>query len=212
MESTAALGRLPALALPVPVRQRGRVARVDYAGLTDEQLLGRVADHRDEDAFAELYQRYSRPVYSLIARLLRDRTTGEDVMQEAFSAVWRAARSYRQDRGSVVAWLFTIARNAAVDAARSRRPVSFGDPPESIDLEPTPDVRVAADMEAFRVHVAVDSLPRRERDVIALAYFEGLSQSEVADRLRIPLGTVKTRTRSALGRLAERLEREGVTS
>lgn len=184
---------------------------MDYGGLTDEQLLRRVADHRDEEAFTELYRRYARPVYSLIARLLRDRTTGEDVMQEAFGAVWRAARSYREDRGSVVAWLFTIARNAAVDAARSRRPVAIGDPPESIDPSPAPDTRVAADMDAFRVHAAVDSLPGREREVIALAYFEGLSQSEVADRLGIPLGTVKTRTRAGLGRLAERLEREGVT-
>jgi RNA polymerase sigma-70 factor (ECF subfamily) len=191
-------------------RVRGRVEPVEYGSLTDEQLLGRVADHRDPEAFSELYTRYARAVYSLVARTLRDRDASEDVMQEAFTAVWRAARSYKPERGSAVAWMFTIARNAAVDAARARRPVAFGDPPESPDPGPAPDVEVAAGLDAFRVHAAVDGLPEREREVISLAYFQGLSQSEVADRLELPLGTVKTRTRAGLARLADRLDREQV--
>ncbi len=189
---------------------RDRVECVEYGSLTDEQLLERVADHRDAGAFSELYSRYARAVYSLVSRTLRDRDAGEDVAQEAFTAVWRAARSYKPERGSAVAWLFTIARNAAVDAARARKPVAYGDPPDSPDPSPTPDVEVAAGLDAFRVHAAVDALPEREREVINLAYFEGLSQSEVADRLALPLGTVKTRTRAGLARLADRLEREQV--
>jgi RNA polymerase sigma-70 factor (ECF subfamily) len=200
----------PAAGLRVAGASRGRVECVEYGSLTDEQLLGRVADHRDSDAFTELYGRYARAVFSLVARTIRDRDAGEDIAQEAFTAVWRAARSYKPERGSAVAWMFTIARNAAVDAARARRPVVFGDPPDSPDPAPTPDVQVSDSMDAFRVHAAVDSLPEREREVIAMAYFEGLSQSEVAEKLHVPLGTVKTRTRSGLARLAERLDREQV--
>jgi RNA polymerase sigma-70 factor, ECF subfamily len=183
---------------------------VQYDGLSDEQLLQRVADHRDGDAFTELYARYARAIYSLVSRVVRDRDAGEDVAQDAFTAVWRAARSYRPERGSAVAWMFTIARNAAVDSARARRPLPIGEPPESPDPAPQPDAEVSQAFDAFRVHTAVDALPAKERDVIALAYFEGLSQSEVADRLELPLGTVKTRTRAALARLAERLGHEQV--
>jgi RNA polymerase sigma-70 factor (ECF subfamily) len=200
----------PAARLQAGNAVRARVECVEYGSLTDEQLLGRVADHRDGEAFSELYARYSRAIYSLVSRTLRDRDAGEDVAQDAFTAVWRAARSYKPERGSAVAWMFTIARNAAVDAARARRPMAYGEPPDAADPAPTPDVEVAAGMDAFRVHAAVDALPEREREVIALAYFEGLSQSEVADRLTLPLGTVKTRTRSGLARLAERLDREQV--
>jgi RNA polymerase sigma-70 factor, ECF subfamily len=187
-----------------------RVAPVEYAAFTDEQLLGRVADHRDAAAFTELYGRYGRAVYTVVARQLRDQAAGEDVVQEAFAAVWRAARSFRPERGTAVAWMFTIARNAAVDAARARRAIPVGDPPDTADPSSPPDEQVISDLEAFRVHTAVDSLPEREREVIALAYFEGLSQSQVADRLGLPLGTVKTRTRAGLERLAGRLETERV--
>jgi len=183
---------------------------MEYGALTDEQLLVRVADHRDESAFDELFRRYSRAVYSLVVRVLRDRDAGEDIVQDTFAAIWRAASSYRPDRGKATSWVFTIARNAAVDAARSRRTVT-GELPETIDPGPGPDALAGAEMDAFRVHLAVDSLPPREREVISLAYFDGLSQSEVAARLELPLGTVKTRTRSALGRLAERLDREEVS-
>ena len=211
MTSTVALESAgPAARMRASRAARDRVECVEYGSLTDEQLLGRVADHRDAEAFSELYSRYARAVYSLVSRTLRDRDTGEDVAQEAFTAVWRAARSYRPERGSAVAWLFTIARNAAVDAARARKPVAYGDPPDSPDPSPAPDVEVAAGLDAFRVHAAVDALPEREREVINLAYFEGLSQSEVADRLALPLGTVKTRTRAGLARLADRMEREQV--
>jgi RNA polymerase sigma-70 factor (ECF subfamily) len=188
------------------------VAGVDYVPLTDEQLLARVADERDGDAFDELYRRYSRAVYSLVLRVVRDAALGEDVVQETFAAVWRAARSYRQERGSATAWLFTIARNAAVDAVRSRRTTVAGDPPDVPDNAPTPEEQTVAELEAFRVHVAVDELPDREREVIELAYFHGLSQSQVAQRLELPLGTVKTRTRAGLARLAERLQHERVMS
>jgi RNA polymerase sigma-70 factor, ECF subfamily len=183
---------------------------MDPGGLSDEQLLEQVAADRDAEAFEILYRRYSRAIYALVQRVLRDRHAADDVSQEAFAAVWRAARGYRRERGTASAWLFAIARNAAVDAARARVPLVVGDPPDVPDHGPLPETTAIADMEAFEVHVAVDSLPDREREVIELAYYSGMSQTEVADRLSLPLGTVKTRTRAALGRLAGVLEERGV--
>jgi RNA polymerase sigma-70 factor (ECF subfamily) len=183
---------------------------MDPGELSDEQLLEEVADRRDPDAFAVLYGRYSRAVYSLVMRLLRDHHAADDVSQEAFAAVWRAARGYRRDRGTAAGWLFAIARNAAVDAARARVPLVVGDAPERPDLAPLPDDAAIAEMEAFQVHVAVDALPDREREVIELAYYSGLSQTEIAERLELPLGTVKTRTRTALARLSRELECRGL--
>ena len=190
------------IAPAVPHPRSTTLVRMDLGGLSDEQLLERVAERRDADAFAVLYRRYARAVYSLVVRLLRDSATADDVAQEAFASVWRAARGYRRERGSAAGWLFAIARNAAIDTTRTRVALVIGEPPDEPDPGPLPDDEAIAEMEAFRVHAAVDALPAREREVIELAYYGGLSQSEVADRLDIPLGTVKTRTRTALQRLA----------
>lgn len=183
---------------------------VDYGACSDEELLETVARSRDEAAFEELYRRYARAIYGVVRKMLGDHARSEDVVQEAFANVWRAAGGYRRERGVATGWLFAIARNAAADALRARTLQLGGDPPDVVDPEPLPDERAGAAQEAFRLHAAVDALPEREREVIALAYFDGLSQSEVAERLDIPLGTVKTRTRSGLSRLAERLSGDKV--
>jgi RNA polymerase sigma-70 factor (ECF subfamily) len=172
---------------------------------TDEDLLELVARRRDADAFEVLYGRYARAVYGVVRRVVGDPGRSEDVVQEAFASVWRAAASYRRERGTAAAWLFAISRNAAADALRARVPAVLADPPDQADPAPGPGETTASTLEAFTVHAAVDALPHREREVIELAYYQGLSQSEVAERLSLPLGTVKTRTRSGLSRLAERL-------
>jgi RNA polymerase sigma-70 factor, ECF subfamily len=183
---------------------------VDHGACSDEELLELVARRRDDAAFEELYRRYARAIYGVVRKMLGDHARSEDVVQEAFANVWRAAGGYRRERGVATGWLFAIARNAAADALRARTVQPVGDPPDVADPDPMPDEQVGAAQEAFRLHSAVDALPEREREVIAMAYFEGLSQSEVAERLDIPLGTVKTRTRSGLSRLAERLSGEKV--
>jgi RNA polymerase sigma-70 factor (ECF subfamily) len=185
-----------------------RLAPVVPESLTDEDLLERVARERDQAAFEILYERYSRAVFSLVSRILRDRHTGEDVAQEAFAAVWRAAAGYHRGRGSAAGWMFAIARNAAIDAGRARVPLAVGELPDRPDPSPLPDAQAISELESFRVHLAVDSLPEREREVIELAYFSGLAQSEIAQQLELPLGTVKTRTRSALQRMAPMLREE----
>jgi len=174
----------------------------------DEDLLRRVAD-RDRDAFETLYRRYARPVYALAVRRLGDREGAEEAVQETFAAVWRSARSFRPERGAASSWLYAIARNAVVDRFRAR-PDPVAEPPETISEQAGPDERAEAGWLAWRVHRAVSQLPQHEREVVELAYWKGLSQSEVASRLEIPLGTVKTRTRAALARLADALEGEDV--
>jgi RNA polymerase sigma-70 factor, ECF subfamily len=173
---------------------------------TDGDLIRRVA-RRDANAFETLYRRYARPVFGLALRRLGDRMRAEDAVQETFAAVWRSAPTYKPERGAGAPWLYAVARNAITDRARNRSEPP-GDPPEVPSNEAGPDERAEAEYVSWRVHRALESLPRNERDVIELAYYGGLSQSEVADFLGIPLGTVKTRTRAGLGRLADLLEGE----
>jgi RNA polymerase sigma-70 factor (ECF subfamily) len=190
--------------LALPSRRREHSPVVVVMEQLDEALLGRVAE-RDEEAFAELYDRFSRAVYTLCVRTLGDRGRAEDAAQEAFASIWRSAGTFDRRRGSAAAWIFAVARNAATDSARRRVPTPVDSGPETADPAPLPDERAVASAEAFRVHAALGVLGDREREVIELAYFSGLSQSEIAERLKTPLGTVKTRTRSALRRLATEL-------
>ena len=146
-------------------------------------------------------------MFGLALRRLGDRGRAEDAVQETFASIWRSARSYRPERGPGAPWLYAVARNAIVDRARGR----YEPPAEVPDLpsdESGPAERAEAGWVSWRVHRALEELPEREREVIALAYWSGLSQSEVAEFLAIPLGTVKTRTRAALARLAQILEGE----
>src|SRR5581483_5355197 len=173
---------------------------------TDEELLERVG-RRDHDAFEALYKRYSRSVLGLALRRLGDRGRAEDALQETFTAIWRAARTYKPERGKAAPWLFAVARNSISDRGRARR-----EPPAEAPDEPTmeagPDERAEQSWLSWRVHGALETLPDHERELIELAYWSGLSQSEIAALVGIPLGTVKTRTRSALARLADELEEE----
>lgn len=187
-------------------REAMSIDRLTHAELTDGELVERVGEG-DRDAFEELYRRYARPVLGLALRRLGDRGRAEDAVQDAFTAIWRSAGSYDAERGQGGAWLYTVARNAIVDGAR-RRPEPPMEAPEEASSDRGPDERAEASWLAWRVHSALERLPEHERPVIELAYWGGLSQSEISKRLDVPLGTIKTRTRSALGRLADLLEEE----
>jgi RNA polymerase sigma-70 factor (ECF subfamily) len=123
-------------------------------------------------------------------------------VQETFASIWRSAGTYRPDRGPGAPWLYAVARNAIVDRARNRTEIP-ADIPDEAAQEPGPAEQAEQGWVSWRVHRALEELNEREREVISLAYWSGLSQSEVAEYLGIPLGTVKTRTRAALARLAE---------
>jgi RNA polymerase sigma-70 factor (ECF subfamily) len=161
------------------------------------------------DAAAELYDRYAAQVYALARRIVRNDGDAEDVVQEVFSQAWRTADRYDSRRGSVIGWLLTITRTRAIDKIRARqaRPDTEGQVlPEALAAAdpPQPDVLVAAE-QASRVRAALLELPAPQRTALELAYYEGLTQSEIADRLSEPLGTVKTRMRTALSTLRARL-------
>ena len=193
------------LALDLPARSTGRERQPPAAAqCSDGELLHRIAAG-DREAFDVLYRRFVRPVFALALRRLGDRGRAEDATQETFASVWRSAASYRPERGAGAPWLYAVARNAIVDRtrARSEPPVEAPDEPSS---ELGPPEEAERSWLAWRVHRALQELPDHERPLLELAYWSGLSQSEIADFLNIPLGTVKTRTRSALGRLADELE------
>ena len=173
---------------------------------SDSELIQRAATG-DRSAFEDLYHRYARPVFGLALRRLGDRGRAEDAVQETFASIWRSAASYRPDRGPGAPWLYAVARNAIVDRARARTEVP-SDIPDEATTDAGPSDRVEQGWVAWRVHRALEELPEREREVLALAYWSGLSQSEVAEFLGIPLGTVKTRTRAALAKLADILGEE----
>jgi RNA polymerase sigma-70 factor, ECF subfamily len=191
--------------LPRPA-EPATIRAVAVNDCTDGELIRRTADG-DRGAFEVLYRRYSRPVFGLALRRLGDRGRAEDAVQETFASIWRAARSYRPERGPGAPWLYAVARNAITDRGRARTEPP-ADVPEQVSPDSGPLERAEAGWTAWRVHRALESLNANERTVIELAYWSGLSQSEVAEYLGIPLGTVKTRTRAALGRLAGLLDEE----
>jgi len=173
---------------------------------SDGELIQRTA-RNDHDAFDLLYRRHSSRVLGLALRRLRDHGRAEDAVQETFAAIWRSAGSFRPERGSGTVWLYTVARNAIIDRSR-RRVDPVTEPPELEFDGPGPDAETVDGWVRETVHRAVGELPEHEREVIALSYWHGLSQTEVAEQLDLPLGTVKTRARRGLARLADRLERE----
>ena len=193
------------LALDLPAQSTQREGRpVPAERSSDGELLQRIAGG-DREAFDVLYHRFVRPVFALALRRLGDRGRAEDATQETFTSIWRSAASYRADRGPGAPWLYAVARNAIVDRARARSETPT-EVPDEASSEPGPSDEAERSWLAWRVHRAMQELPEHERPLLELAYWSGLSQSEIADFLNIPVGTVKTRTRSALGRLADALE------
>jgi RNA polymerase sigma-70 factor (ECF subfamily) len=173
----------------------------------DIQALER-AQSGDARALAELYDRYTPLLYPLALRILRNPTDAEDTLQDSWLQVWRRAAAYNRRRGTVAAWLLTVVRSRALDRYRSRtsraRAESRVDP-EPTSSPPDPPTSAVRGQIATRVREALAGLAPQQRQAIEIAYFEGLSQSEVAERLKTPLGTVKSWTRQGLMRLRELL-------
>lgn len=171
------------------------------------ELLERVA-RKDQKAFEELYDLYAKLVYSLIASIVKKQEEAEDVLQEVFVQVWERAISFRGTRGNVYSWLVALARNRAIDRIRSKdyRKQNLTETeldPDSMTLtgEAGPLDALVARERATLVKQALQQIPQEQRQVIEIAYFGGYSQSEIAEQLSIPLGTVKTRMRQGMKKL-----------
>jgi RNA polymerase sigma-70 factor (ECF subfamily) len=173
------------------------------ASRTDTELLASVA-RGDENAFLVLYDRLAPQVHGLVLRILGDTMLAEEATQDTFLKLWARARQFDAERGSLLAWLLTMARRTALDRIRleHRRPVlSDATEPEAL-LDSIPDGDSLSEERRWRsLRMVVQSLPRDQREVIELAYFQGLSQSEIAEVLGWPLGTVKSRLRGAMEKL-----------
>ena len=169
----------------------------------DIELVAKVA-RGDEQAFLKLYDRHASHVYALTLRILSDPMLAEEATQDTFLKLWSRARQYLADRGSLLVWLLTIARRTALDRIRleTRRP-QLSDLQDPDDIWPSlPDPVTLSEENRWRsMHFAIQSLAPDQRQVLMLAYYQGLSQSEIAEVLGWPLGTVKTRLHTAMKQL-----------
>jgi RNA polymerase sigma-70 factor, ECF subfamily len=177
----------------------------------DRDLLRQVALGSAE-AMRQVYARCSARAFAIAVRLLPSRAEAEEVLQETFLEVWRRAREFDPERGGLETWVMTIARTRTIDRLRSLGTVSrmvegmAQQPPPVSATPPAPDDTASAKQDQQRVRGALARLPPEQREVVLLAYFDGLSQSEIAQKTGQPLGTVKTRARLALEKLAALLE------
>jgi RNA polymerase sigma-70 factor (ECF subfamily) len=163
---------------------------------SDAALIARIRAG-DEDAMAQVYDRYSQIVYSVALRVLGDTGAAEDMMQEIFMQLWRKPQSFDSNRGSLGAWLAVIARHRSIDQLRKRKPeTDFEDVIVSVDA----NLEYETDKNMFlaKVRGLLSSMPADQRRTLELAFFEGLTHSEVAEKMGEPLGTVKTRIRAGL--------------
>ena len=183
----------------------------ELAHLSDEALVA-LAARSEQSALAELYDRFGRPAYGLALRILRDESLAEDAVQEAFLALWRTAARFVPERGTASTWILTLVHRRAVDIVRreERRRA------DALEQAPEPESREAVDEEAWlrlqreRVQDALRKLPDQQREAIELAYYGGFTQSELAERLGQPLGTIKSRMFGGLARLRELLGEPGM--
>ncbi len=186
-----------------------------YRSLDDDELMQRLF-HRDLEAFRTLYERYGNLVYSTCLRVVRDTHIAEDMVQEIFLRIWRKPDSFTPQRGRFVTWLTSVTRNRAVDEVRSRNrrfrheTASPEEQEWDIPAAETNDPALTAELSDQRrlILTAMADLPEEQRLVIQMAYFGGLTQQEISDRLSQPLGTVKTRIRLGMQKLRTALTPE----
>jgi RNA polymerase sigma-70 factor (ECF subfamily) len=175
----------------------------------DDGDLARRLKARDDSAIGELYDRYGRVAYTVIFRIVRDRAVAEDLVQESFLRVWTRAQAFDADKGVLGPWILTIARNQALDYIRSVQGRVWSNMASADNEHPSVFRDWEGDMldsvRLKQVQTALHKLNEKQKTVIELAYFEGLSQSEMAERMKEPLGSVKTWVRTALQTLRDEL-------
>jgi RNA polymerase sigma factor (sigma-70 family) len=183
----------------------------ELAHLSDEALVA-LAARSEQPALAELYDRFGRPAYGLALRVLRDETLAEDAVQDAFLSVWRTAPRFVPERGKASTWILTLVHRRAVDLVRreERRRTDALEPEAEGPSAPPVDEEAWLRLQRERVQSALRQLPDQQREAIELAYYGGFTQSELAERLGQPLGTIKSRMFLGLGRLRELLGDPGL--
>jgi RNA polymerase sigma-70 factor, ECF subfamily len=183
--------------------------RPNSAALPDSELIEEIVTG-SIDAFDELYDRYSARAFRVARSVCRDHAAAEDAVQEAFVAVFKRRATYRSDRGTVAAWLLTVVLHRAIDVSRAEgRHATRRAGADALEFSPAPGNvadQAATHLDATRDRTALAALPDEQREAITLAYYGGLSHTEIAERLRVPFGTVKGRTRLGMNKLRLALE------
>jgi RNA polymerase sigma-70 factor (ECF subfamily) len=185
-----------------------------FRRLPAEQSWGELVDHiahGDESAFANLYDATCRMVHGVATRILGNEADAEEVTLDVYNQVWRTARTFQSSRGTVTAWLLTLSRTRSLDklrsrASRQRNTESMSDRFDAPASIASPEEQSAASQQRKLLLSALDRLPAEQRQALEMAYFDGLSHSELADRLGEPLGTVKTRIRLGMMKLKDHLQ------
>jgi len=183
------------------------------ASLSDESLLALIPTPDGNPALAELYDRYGRVAYGLALRILRDSALAEDAVQEAFLAVWRTAQTFQVERGKPSTWILTLVHRRAVDLVRREERRRAPAPEADDDIAaaaPPVDEEAMLRERRLAVQEALRQLPKDQREALELAYYGGLTQSELAEQLSVPLGTVKSRMFAGLRRLGDLLDEAGL--
>lgn len=179
----------------------------------EEKALMRRIVHGDEGAFEALYDRYSRLLYSILLSVVKHPPEAQDMLQELFVHIWHQAKQFNAERGSVYSWLVTMTRNRAIDRLRSKsyrdRQQEFANDEAMMlvpddEISPLDGITISEDRE--RIQNALAQIPAEQRDALMLAYFQGYTQTEIAELLQIPLGTIKTRMRQGLIKLSSLLQ------
>jgi RNA polymerase sigma-70 factor (ECF subfamily) len=190
-----------ARARPVTAMSAPRTAADGFA-----DMIGAIAARADRQAFAALFEHFAPRVKSYMLRLGAEPLQAEELAQETLLAVWRRADAFDRAKAAPSTWIFTIARNLRIDAARrARRGHPIEDPSDAPDAEPTPDEAMAAVQSQGRIRAALGALPPEQAQVVRLSFFSDKPHSEIAEELKLPLGTVKSRLRLAMARLRDLL-------
>jgi RNA polymerase sigma-70 factor (ECF subfamily) len=181
----------------------------DSTARTDEELIADLG-RGDADALGFLYDRYRRLAMAVAYRILEDASAAEDCLQDAFLQVWRNHASFHPERGSVKSWLLTIVRNAAIDRHRGKEGRARQDRPiDEVEYllgeTDDPHAQAVESLQAEQIQTAIRNLPDEQREAITLAFFNGLTHQEIAERMGVPLGTVKGRMRLGLKKMRQQL-------
>lgn len=190
------------------------IGKMAHSGSEKEVELMQKIKANDAEALKELYNLYDRLLFGMILSIVKKREEAEDVLQEVFLTIWEKAHTFKEKRGNVYSWVVTITRNKAIDRIRSKgyktqqkASVSINEPPfilEGNKFDPL-ETTIYSDR-AELVQKALDEIPESQREVLKIAYYRGMTQSEISEHLEIPLGTVKTRTRQGMIKLKNILE------
>lgn len=187
---------------------RINLAFAEAEPISDADLIRRISNH-DEAALSLLYDRYRTILFGLLSRILNNRSEAEDILQEVFVQVWQKAQNFNAERGKAFTWLVTIARSRAIDRLRSlkTRTLAIEKANENNLLYTDSKIEQNLFLRGRQKHVrtALSQLPENQSSILLMAYFEGYSQQEIADRTKIPLGTIKTRMRVGMTKLRETL-------